>query len=203
MEIILKEDVENLGHRGDVVKVAQGYGRNFLLPKNLAIEATAGNKAVIEQMKNSSVRRFAKEKADAELLLQQVEQVELSFTRKTGDSDHLFGSVTGGDIVQGASGRTAEIAGRISCAGSPASRGHRACKGDGFERSRHGVIRSIGTLWVPHISPLRCGVLGFLKRCAYLFVIGPRAGAIPASPAGRRVECASAPDAHRTERGRM
>ena len=100
MEIILKEDVENLGHRGDVVKVAQGYGRNFLLPKNLAIEATAGNKAVIEQMKNSSVRRFAKEKADAELLLQQVEQVELSFTRKTGDNDHLFGSVTGGDIAQ-------------------------------------------------------------------------------------------------------
>jgi large subunit ribosomal protein L9 len=100
MEVILKEDVENLGHRGDVVKVAQGYGRNFLLPKNLAIEATAGNKSVIEQMKNASVRRSAKEKADAELLLQQVEQVELSFTRKTGDNDHLFGSVTGGDIAQ-------------------------------------------------------------------------------------------------------
>lgn len=100
MEIILKEDVENLGHRGDVVKVAQGYGRNFLLPRNLAIEATAGNKAVIEQMKSSSVRRFAKEKADAELLLQQLDQVELSFTRKTGDNDHLFGSVTGPDIAQ-------------------------------------------------------------------------------------------------------
>lgn len=100
MEIILKEDVENLGQRGDVVKVAQGYGRNFLLPRNLAIEATAGNKAIIEQMKSSSVRRFAKEKADAELLLQQMEQVELSFQRKTGDNDHLFGSVTGGDIAQ-------------------------------------------------------------------------------------------------------
>ena len=100
MEIILKEDVENLGQRGDVVKVAQGYGRNFLLPRNLAIEATAGNKAIIEQMKSSSVRRSAKEKADAELLLQQLEQVELSFQRKTGDNDHLFGSVTGGDIAQ-------------------------------------------------------------------------------------------------------
>lgn len=100
MEIILKEDVENLGHRGDVVKVAQGYGRNFLLPRNLAIEATPGNKAVIEQMKTSSVRRSAKEKADAELLLQQLDQVELSFTRKTGDNDHLFGSVTGSDIAQ-------------------------------------------------------------------------------------------------------
>jgi large subunit ribosomal protein L9 len=100
MEIILKEDVENLGHRGDVVKVAQGYGRNFLLPKKLAIEATAGNKSVIEQMKNSSVRRSAKEKADAELLLQQLDQVSLNFTRKTGDNDHLFGSVTGADIAQ-------------------------------------------------------------------------------------------------------
>ena len=101
MEVILKEDVDNLGHRGDVVKVAQGYGRNFLLPKKLAIEATAGNKSVIEQMKNSSVRRSAKEKGDAELQLQQLEQVALTFTRKTGDNDHLFGSVTGGDIAQG------------------------------------------------------------------------------------------------------
>jgi len=100
MEIILKEDVENLGHRGDVVKVAQGYGRNFLLPRNLGIEATPGNKAVIDQMKASSVRRSAKEKADAELLLQQFENVELNFTRKTGDNDHLFGSVTGPDIAQ-------------------------------------------------------------------------------------------------------
>lgn len=101
MEVILKEDVDNLGHRGDVVKVAQGFGRNYLLPKKLAIEATAGNKAVIEQMKVSSVRRSAKEKGDAELLLQQLDQVTLEFTRKTGDNDHLFGSVTGGDIAQG------------------------------------------------------------------------------------------------------
>ncbi len=100
MEVILKEDVDNLGHRGDVVKVAQGYGRNFLLPRKLAIEATAGNKSVIEQMKNSSVRRSAKEKGDAELLLQQLEQASLSFTRKTGDGDHLFGSVTAADIAQ-------------------------------------------------------------------------------------------------------
>jgi large subunit ribosomal protein L9 len=109
MEIILKEDVENLGHRGDVVKVAQGYGRNFLLPRNLGIEATPGNKAVIEQMKSSSVRRFAKEKADAELLLQQLDQVELSFTRKTGDNDHLFGSVTGPDIAQALEGKGFQI----------------------------------------------------------------------------------------------
>lgn len=100
MEVILKEDVDNLGHRGDVVKVAQGYGRNFLLPRKLAIEATESNKSVIEQMKASSVRRSAKEKSDAESLLQQLEQVELTFTRKTGDNGHLFGSVTGADIAQ-------------------------------------------------------------------------------------------------------
>ena len=100
MEIILKEDVDNLGHRGDVITVAQGYGRNFLLPKKLAIEATAGNKAVIEQMKSSSVRRSAREKTDAELLLTQLDPVSLEFTRKTGDGDHLFGSVTAADITQ-------------------------------------------------------------------------------------------------------
>ncbi|HWF67766.1 MAG TPA: 50S ribosomal protein L9 [Acidobacteriaceae bacterium] len=109
MEVILKEDVDNLGHRGDVVKVAQGYGRNFLLPRKLAIEATAGNKAVIEQMKVSSVRRSAKEKDDAELLLQQVEQVTLTFTRRTGDKDHLFGSVTAADIVQALEAKGFEI----------------------------------------------------------------------------------------------
>lgn len=100
MEVILKEDVDKLGHRGDVVKVAQGYGRNFLLPKKLAIEATAGNKAIIEQMKASSVRRSAREKTAAEQLLQQLDQVSLEFTRKTGDNDHLFGSVTAADIAQ-------------------------------------------------------------------------------------------------------
>ena len=99
MEVILKEDVITLGHRGDVVKVAEGYGRNFLLPKHLAIEATAANKAVIDQMKASSVRKSAKEKTEAELLLTQLEQVSLEFARKVGEKDHLFGSVTPGDIA--------------------------------------------------------------------------------------------------------
>lgn len=100
MEVILKEDVLNLGHQGDVVKVADGYGRNYLLPRKLAIQATSANKAVIEQMKAASVRRSAKLKGEAELLLQQLENVALSFTRKTGDNDHLFGSVTAADITQ-------------------------------------------------------------------------------------------------------
>jgi large subunit ribosomal protein L9 len=100
MEVILREDVTNLGHRGDVVKVADGYGRNFLLPKNLAMEANAANKAVIEQMKASAVRRSAKEKTEAEQLVTQLNAVSLSFTRRVGENDHLFGSVTSGDIAQ-------------------------------------------------------------------------------------------------------
>ncbi|HZD45509.1 MAG TPA: 50S ribosomal protein L9 [Acidobacteriaceae bacterium] len=99
MEVILKEDVDTLGHRGDVVKVADGYGRNFLLPKKLAIEATAANRNVIEQMKQSAVRRSAKEKADAQQQVAQMEQVELVFTRKVGENEHLFGSVTSSDIA--------------------------------------------------------------------------------------------------------
>jgi large subunit ribosomal protein L9 len=100
MEVILKEDVPKLGHRGDVVKVAEGYGRNFLLPRKLAIEATAGNKAVVEQMRQSAVRRSAVEKSDAETLSKQLEGVALEFRRKAGEKDHLFGSVTNSDIAE-------------------------------------------------------------------------------------------------------
>jgi large subunit ribosomal protein L9 len=99
MEVILKEDVNKLGHRGDVVKVADGYGRNYLLPGKLAIEATMANKAVIEQMKASSVRKSAKEKVEAETLAQTLTAVELEFERKVGENEHLFGSVTSGDIA--------------------------------------------------------------------------------------------------------
>jgi large subunit ribosomal protein L9 len=101
MEVILKEDVPKLGSRGDVVKVAEGYGRNFLLPKKLAIEASAGNKSVIEQMKAAAVRRSAKEKAGAEELAKQFEGVSVSFQRRSGENDQLFGSVTSGDIADG------------------------------------------------------------------------------------------------------
>ena len=100
MEVILKEDVNKLGHRGDVVKVADGYGRNFLLPQKLAMEATAANKVVIEQMKQAAVRQSAREKSEAELLVKQLNQVELLFERKVGENDHLFGSVTSAEIAQ-------------------------------------------------------------------------------------------------------
>ncbi len=101
MEVILKEDVNQLGHRGDVVKVADGYGRNFLLPRKLAIEATAANKNVIDQMKQSAVRRSAREKAEAEALVAQLDQVALTFERRVGENEHLFGSVTSSEIAQG------------------------------------------------------------------------------------------------------
>jgi large subunit ribosomal protein L9 len=99
MEVILKEDVNKLGHRGDVVKVADGYGRNYLLPTKLAIEATEANKAVIEQMKQSAVRKSAKEKVQAEDLAKTMNDLVLTFERKTGENDHLFGSVTSADIA--------------------------------------------------------------------------------------------------------
>jgi large subunit ribosomal protein L9 len=99
MEVILKEDVQKLGHRGDVVKVADGYGRNYLLPKKLAIEATAGNIKVIEQMKASAVRKSQKDKADAEALARQFEGVSVTITRRAGEQDQLFGSVTSSDIA--------------------------------------------------------------------------------------------------------
>jgi large subunit ribosomal protein L9 len=99
MEVILKEDVVNLGNRGDVVKVADGYGRNFLLPRKLAMQATLANKAVIEQMKTAAVRRSANEKVQAEALVAQLEPIVLNFTRKSGEAGHLFGSVTSADIA--------------------------------------------------------------------------------------------------------
>ena len=99
MEVILKEDVAKLGSRGDMVKVAEGYGRNFLLPRRLAIEATSGNKKVIEQMRAASVRRSAKEKAQAEELSKQFDGISVSFQRRSGERDQLFGSVTSGDLA--------------------------------------------------------------------------------------------------------
>ena len=109
MEVILKEDVANLGQRGDVVKVADGYGRNFLLPRKLAMQATQANKAVIEQMKVSAARRSATEKAQAEILAGMLEPVVLTFTRKSSEAGHLFGSVTSADVAVGLAERGFEV----------------------------------------------------------------------------------------------
>ena len=99
MEVILKEDVANLGFRGDVVKVADGYARNYLLPRKLAMQANDNNKAVIEQMKAAAARRSASEKSKAEEFAAKLDAVSLSFTRKVGEAGHLFGSVTSADIA--------------------------------------------------------------------------------------------------------
>jgi len=100
MEVILNEDVAKLGSRGDVVKVAEGYGRNYLLPRKLAIEATTANKAVIDQMKAAAVRRSAKEKSEAESLAKQFEGLSVAFQRRSGENVQLFGSVTSSDIAE-------------------------------------------------------------------------------------------------------
>ena len=100
MEVILKEDVANLGHRGDVVKVADGYGRNFLLPRKLALQATDANKAVIETMKAAAARRSASEKIQAEELLAKLDSRSPSASPASrAKSGHLFGSVTSADIA--------------------------------------------------------------------------------------------------------
>ena len=99
MEVILKEDVNKLGHRGDVVKVAAGYGRNYLLPGKLAMEATPANKAVIEQMKASAIRKSVAEKGGAEELATKLNELVITFERKTGENEQLFGSVTSQDIA--------------------------------------------------------------------------------------------------------
>jgi large subunit ribosomal protein L9 len=109
MEVILKDDVLHLGHRGDLVKVADGYARNFLLPRKLALQATSANKAVVEQMKNSAARRAATEKAQAEALAAKLEPVVLDFTRKSGEAGHLFGSVTSADIATALAAKGFEI----------------------------------------------------------------------------------------------
>jgi large subunit ribosomal protein L9 len=109
MEVILKEDVAKLGSRGDVVKVAEGYGRNYLLPRKLAIRASQGNKAVIDQMKSAAVRRSAKEKTGAEELAKQFAGLSVSFQRRSGEHDQLFGSVTSGDIADALSKKGFEL----------------------------------------------------------------------------------------------
>jgi large subunit ribosomal protein L9 len=109
MEVILKEDVIHLGNRGDLVKVADGYGRNFLLPRKLAMQATLANKAVVEQMKNAAERRSATEKAQAEALAAKLEPVALEFTRKSGEAGRLFGSVTSADVAAALEAKGFEI----------------------------------------------------------------------------------------------
>jgi large subunit ribosomal protein L9 len=99
MEIILREDVEHLGARGQLVKVAAGYARNFLLPKKLGVPATDSNRKIVEQERQAHLRKDAKLKSEAEDLAKLLGTVTVSIARKAGESDQLFGSVTAGDVA--------------------------------------------------------------------------------------------------------
>src|SRR5580765_5079055 len=100
MEIILREDIEKLGARGEVVKVAAGYARNFLLPKRMAVAATEANKKIVEQERQAHLRREAKEVCEAQDLAKLLGGVTVTIAQKAGESDQLFGSVTAKDIAE-------------------------------------------------------------------------------------------------------
>ena len=99
MEVILREDIETLGSRGAVVKVAAGYARNFLLPKRLAVPATDSNRKIVEQEREAHLRREAKAKSDAQDLARIMSNVTLTFRQRVGENNQLFGSVTAKDIA--------------------------------------------------------------------------------------------------------
>jgi large subunit ribosomal protein L9 len=99
MEVILREDVDKVGARGAMVKVADGFARNFLLPKKLAVPATESNKKIVEQEREAHVRREAKAASEAQDLARLLANTELKFRQRVGENDHLFGSVTAKDIA--------------------------------------------------------------------------------------------------------
>jgi large subunit ribosomal protein L9 len=100
MEVILREDIEKLGSRGEVVKVADGYARNFLLPKRLAVVANESNRKIVEQERHAHVRREAKLVDEAQDLSKLLTGVSVTIAQKAGEADQLFGSVTSKDIAE-------------------------------------------------------------------------------------------------------
>jgi len=109
MEVILREEIESLGTRGEVVKVKQGYARNFLLPRRMAVPATAANKKIVEQERQSWLKKEAKVSAEATELAKLLSPVVLTFKQKAGENDHLFGSVTAKDIADALAAQKFEI----------------------------------------------------------------------------------------------
>jgi len=101
MQIILQEDIDKLGHRGEVVTVKPGYARNFLLPRKLAIEATTGNMKALERIRGALAKKTATELEAAQKQAALLNGVSLAFKRKTGENDQIFGSVTSADIAEG------------------------------------------------------------------------------------------------------
>ncbi len=101
MKVILNDDIDKLGHRGDVVAVKPGYARNFLLPRKLAIEATGSNMKVLERIRTALAKKTATELEAAHKQAELLNGVALKFARKTGENDQMFGSVTSADIAEG------------------------------------------------------------------------------------------------------
>jgi large subunit ribosomal protein L9 len=109
MEVILREHVDNLGKRGELVKVADGYARNYLLPRKLALLATEGNKKVIEREKVKFDAKESEEQGVAQAIADRLANVEIEIARKTGETDALFGSVTNGDIAEALSAKGFDV----------------------------------------------------------------------------------------------
>ena len=99
MEVILREDIDKLGNRGQVVKVTPGYARNFLLPKRLAVAATEANKKIVEQERQAHLKKDAKHVADAQELGKLMAAASVTIYQKAGENEQLFGSVTANDIA--------------------------------------------------------------------------------------------------------
>ena len=100
MEVILRQHVDNLGRRGEIVKVADGYARNYLLPRKLALLATAGNKQHVERERRIFEAREAEERGQAEALAARLTALTISIARRVGDTEQLYGSVTASDIAE-------------------------------------------------------------------------------------------------------
>jgi len=99
MEVILREDIDKVGNRGEIVKVAPGFARNFLLPKRLAVPATEANRKIVEQERQAHLRKEAKVKGEAEDLSKLLTGVSVTISQKAGEQDQLFGSVTSKDVA--------------------------------------------------------------------------------------------------------
>ncbi len=109
MEVILRQTIDNLGRAGQVVKVADGYARNYLLPRKLAYLATAGNVKVIEFERQSLLKKEARQKDDADKLKEMIDKIEITIRRKVGEQDALYGSVTNADVADELEKRGYEI----------------------------------------------------------------------------------------------
>lgn len=98
MKVILKQDIENVGHKGDIVNVAPGYGRNYLIPRKLALQVTPSNMKMIEIERQALKKKVEKERESYQDLIQRLNEVTLTFPRKAGEKDLIFGSVSASDI---------------------------------------------------------------------------------------------------------